>query len=468
MRISRDRRGQSVVVGAVVLFGFLVLALSLYQVQVVPQQSGQTEFEHFEAVQNDLVELRNGILSAGSSERPQFVDVKLGTSYQTRVFAVNPPNPGGTLRTSDPYNITITDSSGTTVNVSTRFVQFRPGYNELQVGSTWYENSVLYLDERDAGSRTVIIEDQNLVTDNDTLRITALQNEFQASGTRRVAIELYPADNATDLSQLSGELNVSIPTRLGEEAGYWNESIENGSVTYLAVDDTAYPSSADVSALRLQVDSPDNITVNSVGIRSEPSEEPVRDNLGSTESGGDGDTLPPGAVAYRDANGNNRYDSDETTYAESDFDSNGGGPQGDFGSETIILEKDISVSKLDLVAGSFTAQNVQIETTSDSLEISTKRNIDMRRSTVEAATNSSLALKASQDVSGSTIDIRNTVLISSEEMTAETDSGDLRFNDPGTKIQEANEDEQTLTLSSGVKNGEDDVDQPEVGTINTS
>ncbi|EMA66547.1 hypothetical protein C461_10918 [Halorubrum aidingense JCM 13560] len=267
-------------IGTVILFGFLILALSLYQVQVVPQENAQVEFQHFEEVQNDLVEVRNAVSSAGQSERPQFVDVRLGTNYQTRLFAINPPAPAGTLQTSRPYNITITDESGETENVSTRFVRYRPGYNELQVGSIWYDNSALYLDERESGSRAVIIEDQNLVTDNDTLRITALQNEFQASGTRRVALELYPADDAATLSQLDGELTVSIPTRLGADDGYWNESIENGSVTYLGVDDDGYPSSDDVSALRLRVDSPDNITVNSVGVQSEPSEGAVRDNIG--------------------------------------------------------------------------------------------------------------------------------------------------------------------------------------------
>ncbi|TKX55387.1 hypothetical protein EXE44_16265 [Halorubrum sp. SS7] len=111
MRFNRDRRGQSVVVGTVVLFGFLILALSLYQVQIVPQENAEVEFQHFEEVRNDLVELRNGILSAGSSERPQFVDVKLGTRYQTRVFTVNPPDPVGTLRTSDAYNRRFRDQS---------------------------------------------------------------------------------------------------------------------------------------------------------------------------------------------------------------------------------------------------------------------------------------------------------------------------------------------------------------------
>ncbi|TKX55388.1 hypothetical protein EXE44_16270, partial [Halorubrum sp. SS7] len=88
---------------------------------------------------------------------------------------------------------------------------------------------------------------------------------------------------------------------MGSEDGYWNESIENGSVTYQGVNDSAYPTSSEVSALLLQVDSPDNVTVNSVGIQSEPSGETVKDNVGPVTGGGagagggnGGDTSPGG------------------------------------------------------------------------------------------------------------------------------------------------------------------------------
>jgi len=159
MRFSRDRRGQSVVIGTVVLFGFLILALSLYQVQVVPQQNAQTEFEHFEEVRNDLVELRAGILQAGSVDQPQYQTVRLGTSYSTRIFAINPPDPAGTIRTTESYNITI-EGSGESVNVSTRFIQYRPGYNEIDQSPTWYDASVLYVDARDEGGGIAVIEER--------------------------------------------------------------------------------------------------------------------------------------------------------------------------------------------------------------------------------------------------------------------------------------------------------------------
>jgi len=86
--IDDNRAGE--VIGVVILFGFLILALSMYQVEVVPQQNAETEFQHSGEVRNDLVELRAGILQAGSIDQPQYQTVQLGTTYSTRVFAINP------------------------------------------------------------------------------------------------------------------------------------------------------------------------------------------------------------------------------------------------------------------------------------------------------------------------------------------------------------------------------------------
>ena len=218
MEFQSDRRSQSTVIGVVVLFGFLILALSLYQVAVVPQQNAETEFQHSGEVRNELVELRAGILQAGSIDQPQYQTVQLGTSYSTRIFTVNQPSPAGTIRTTDPYPITISNGSDTpegTITIPTRFVEYRPGYNELDRSPTWYDASVLYYDARADEGGIAIIEDQTLVN-NGEVQITALQNEFRRSGTGQVTLELRPAEEVTgDIPE--GDLTVTVPTRLSED-----------------------------------------------------------------------------------------------------------------------------------------------------------------------------------------------------------------------------------------------------------
>jgi hypothetical protein len=264
----------SSVIGFILLFGILVIAFVGYQAQVVPQQNAETEFEHFQENRNELIDLRSAILTAGTSDRPQFPTIKLGTNYQTRILAINGPPPAGLLQTSDPYPINISDGS-TNVVIQTRFLEYQPGYYEIGVGSTWYENSVLYLNATESGGGRVVIEDQNLVTDGDTLRITALQNDFQRSGTNRITLELYPTTVEGDISELAEdeELTVELPTRLSSD--YWVGQFNNSSsVAYSEFNDSEFE--AGVNELTLTVDSIDNLELNTVGIREEPTEDPAK------------------------------------------------------------------------------------------------------------------------------------------------------------------------------------------------
>ncbi|MDB2265537.1 hypothetical protein PM025_15625 [Halorubrum ezzemoulense] len=265
-----DNRAVSSVIGVVILFGFLILVLSLYQVEVVPQQNAETEFQHSGEVRNDLVELRAGILQAGSIDQPQYQTVQLGTVYSTRVFSINPPAPAGTIRTSESYPITIAyESNGTVVEtIPTRFIEYQPGYNELDRSPTWYDASLLYLDARDEGGGIAVIEDQNLVDSDGEVQITALQNEFRRSGTGQVTLELRPAESVIgDIPE--ADLNVTVPTRLSNEE-YWNSTdISNNkySVTDDANDDGIHNLTLETTT--------SSLTIDTVGVQEVP-EEPVQ------------------------------------------------------------------------------------------------------------------------------------------------------------------------------------------------
>jgi len=262
----------SSVIGVVILFGFLILALSLYQVEVVPQQNAETEFQHSGEVRNDLVELRASILQAGSIDQPQYQTVQLGTAYSPRTFSINPPSPAGTIRTTDPYPITISNNSGTpegTITIPTRFIEYQPGYNELDRSPTWYDASVLYLDARDEGGGIAVIEDQTLV-DGGEVQITALQNEFRKSGTGQVTLELRPTKSVTG-NIPEGDINITFPTRLSN-GEYWNGT-DIPSNEYSITNDT---NGDGVYNLTLETTS-GNLTVDTVGVQEAP-EDPTQND----------------------------------------------------------------------------------------------------------------------------------------------------------------------------------------------
>ena len=286
-----DSRGISALIGVMFLFAFAVILISMNQAYIVPQENSEIEFQHFQDTRSDMVSVQNSVLTAGKADVSQYPTVQLGTNYPPRIFAVNPPPASGTLRTSEAYDIVITNESDTE-RISTRFIQYRPGYNELEVGPTWYENSILYLGETRHGGR-VIYEDQEFVTDGNTLRITALQNEFDQSGTGRASLELYPTEATTADDIPTGDIDITVPTRLTADE-YWGDAMQ-GQSFYDEVNESYYP--GEVYGLNFSIDTTqeeDKLRVNTVGIRSEPDEGPVKQIVGSDDSSGDSPSTPPG------------------------------------------------------------------------------------------------------------------------------------------------------------------------------
>jgi len=263
---ARDNRAVAPVIGFILILGFLVLLLAIYQAQIVPQQNAETELEHHQETRDELRSLHSAISAVGADDSPRFQSINLGTAYESRTLGINPPPPAGTIRT-EQHNISITNESGTghQKNISTQFIEYQPGYNELDIGSTWYENSVLYFDERDRGNSVGIIEDQEMVQ-GDNVSIIALQNEFQETDTGRVTLELYPTNdvNKSSLPEPNGSYSVTIPTRLNG-TGYWESQLGNNM--YENIDPVA---DEDHDLLNLSVD-PNSTEINSVGIQLAPS-----------------------------------------------------------------------------------------------------------------------------------------------------------------------------------------------------
>lgn len=288
---TTSTRAVAPLIGFILLFGLFTVAFAGYQATSVPQQNAETEFQHYEAVQNDLIVVRNSILRAGDQDQAQFESVRLGTAYRERILALNPPNPAGTLRTSDAYDITIDEvGGGGNRVVPTRFLAYRNGYNELDTGPIYYENSVVYLDERDDGGGVAVIQDQDLVVDG-TVRVSALQNEYQRSAVGRVSVELYPVEGADDFSGFSEGATVAIdlPTRLnGPE--YWDDELgdfggyepdpddENPGE---GIDEDAYGDG--IHRLNIEVDL-DKLRFNTVGIDEAPEGTNTAKNVVSSDS----------------------------------------------------------------------------------------------------------------------------------------------------------------------------------------
>jgi len=237
MNLVVDRRGQSIQIGAVLLFGVLIIAFAGYQATVVPDQNSEVEFNHNQAVQNQMQDLRNAIVSVPGSTSTEAVSVTLSTQYPSRVVARNPGPPTGSLRTNGTtqsrYNITVrhAETGGETGDVwngtprayNTGLVAYQPNYNIYRnAPMTYYDQSVVYNQFRTAN---ITLSGQTVVDGRD-ITLVALNGSLQRSSGTSASVDVRPVSRSDDPIVVrnhtaSSNVSVSMPTRLPEPL--WEE-----------------------------------------------------------------------------------------------------------------------------------------------------------------------------------------------------------------------------------------------------
>ncbi len=203
-----SERAAATVLGAVLLFGIVVVGFSVYQAEIVPDQQAETEFDQFETARGDLVALQSAAIDTGLSETPRSAAVTLRSQYASRPFAVNPPAPQGQLETSAKYSIRINGEE----TIPARFLRYEPGFNRLTPGVVRYEHGLLYL-EPPSGD-IVVIENGVLTENGQRLRFVPLQGAYQQRGAA-ATVALFPGRQT-----LPDDIDtVTIPSRL--DASRW-------------------------------------------------------------------------------------------------------------------------------------------------------------------------------------------------------------------------------------------------------
>jgi hypothetical protein len=247
MEFWGDDRGQSVQVGAILLFGILIVLLATIQTTVIPGQNAAVEFDHSRAVQSDMQDLRNGLLRASSGDAAP-TRVKLGTAYPNRLFFVNPPPATGRLRTvgeeEASMNVTVANGSGRVAVVSdyenareywataseagvynTSEIEYVPDYSQYDgAPTTVYDNSVLFNTFDNGANRT--LTGQRLVQGN-TINLLALRGDLAESGasTETIDVETLSEQRRTVTVESGSDdpLYVNVTSRLS--ASVWNDDL---------------------------------------------------------------------------------------------------------------------------------------------------------------------------------------------------------------------------------------------------
>ncbi|WP_235681690.1 flagellar hook protein FlgE [Halorubrum salinarum] len=245
MRFSRDRRGQSVVVGTVILFGFLIVALGVFQVQVVPTENANVEFEHSQAVEDDFGDLRNDVLRAGSTGSTGSTQIRLGTRYPARTFFINPPPVSGSLSTEPTGSIRVSNATvgdgahpnaaafwNTTPTFPTRSLRYDADYNEFDgAPELVYEHSVVAAEFDDA----VLLRTGQTVVSDGRISLTALTGSVSESGVAPQSVDpraVSASDTTVPLEPTGGNVTLELPTAVGNAsrlADRWNRALPAGA-----------------------------------------------------------------------------------------------------------------------------------------------------------------------------------------------------------------------------------------------
>ena len=268
-----DSRGVAPLIGIILMFGFLVISLSAYQATVVPEQNTGVEFEHFETVQDEMVDVRSAIFQARTTTNPQSTTVTLGTNYPFRLVAFNPPPTTGELATSENGSILIEDQATGADNTTdfdefnpddfhTRLLTYEPSYFELDAAlPIRHEYSVVYLDTRvDDPEADIVLRDDNqqLVSGNEVV-IPAVQREYSEVGSQTVAVDVEPGISETETLS---DVSVTVPTKLPEET--WERLLADElDADKIVVDEAA-------EELTLELDGQYDITFAPVGLDEPP------------------------------------------------------------------------------------------------------------------------------------------------------------------------------------------------------
>lgn len=243
-------RAVSPVVGAVLLLGIAVTALTVYQVNAVPQQNHDVEYDHNRQVQDELTVLRVAIHETASTNRHRSASVKLGTDYPTRTVAVNPPPARGSLASvefgpdrpvviSNAAEVDADESNGFWNGDDRRYntsaIVYEPDYAEYtNAPRTVYEHSLLY-NRFDGHDAEVVLEDQRLVRD-DTLTLYTIAGEYREQGTQRVTVDVEPNSapmQSVSITNDSDPIRITLPTAYPElwEDALADEMDPDGNVT---------------------------------------------------------------------------------------------------------------------------------------------------------------------------------------------------------------------------------------------
>lgn len=228
-------RAQAIQVGAILIFAIIILLLSVYQATVIPQQNARIEFNAYQAATDDMVSVRNDVVTAATEGSAAGTVVQTGATYPARTVFVNPGTPTGTLSTaptepvridgvqaveSEPENVE-RFWNATPRTYDTSRLTFTPSYNEFDGPPVVLSQRSVY---RTPDTRVLPVSAETFV-DGNRITLVTIRGDLDTAGVS-TAVTAEPVSTATRTVVVTGTgstFNVTVPTPGSATA--WNQSV---------------------------------------------------------------------------------------------------------------------------------------------------------------------------------------------------------------------------------------------------
>ena len=271
-------RGQSLQLGAILLFGFLLIALTTAQANLVPADISRQELAHSKRVADQVVRLETAVFETSVTGQPQPTTIDLGAAYDDRLLFVYPPPAAGTLRTTEPRMLHIDNAeavaddksfdtywNGTTRSYPTRAITYEPSYRELDTAPRYRIEHGVLATRHDAGANIEMADTRNPVIDDTEITLSVIDGELAATGVATTSVVPERVTESTTVAvAASGEpIQLRVPTQLS--AATWRTTILGGQST---VDSVAVAN--DVATITLDRSQTYELTIHKVTLGTNP------------------------------------------------------------------------------------------------------------------------------------------------------------------------------------------------------
>ena len=219
IQYSQDR-GQSNLLGAILLVAIAIIFFSIYVTQIVPIFTSSAEYSTYKGVDTDMKSINDSISEVASSGIQQTETISFNTDYPFFQF---PKHQSQSLYT-DSATTTI-EYNSTTVNVQSNILNYEPEYSVNDQSSPIHiENGMVV-----RTTSEIVTPDQGVIDDT-TISVTGVSGSFNTADSTNISIRIQQTEPMFSTT-VTDDPELTLHTKLSEET--WRDQLaeqktENG------------------------------------------------------------------------------------------------------------------------------------------------------------------------------------------------------------------------------------------------